>query len=76
MQQRWKAVWIDQEGKTVEFIFDSIPNRLIARIDCRLKANYARLVPPDSFELEEADYEQYVTPLFGPLPYGRKISES
>lgn len=52
MQQRWKAVWREAGGQR-EFVFDSISNRVIARIDGRLKAQMVQVPMPDVFELEE-----------------------
>ncbi len=56
MRQRWRASWIDASGKPIEFIFDSINNRMIAGIDLRLKSQYAGFRIPEKFELEEVHY--------------------
>jgi hypothetical protein len=54
-KQRWRAHWMEN-GREHEFLFDSLSNRMIARIDFRLKyacaENKAGHVP-DVFELEE-----------------------
>src|SRR5579875_362021 len=70
MRQRWKARWTEG-GKPVVFVRDSINNRMVAGIDCRLKANDAGLVVPKIFELEEAGYEEATSPLVGGIPQKR-----
>ena len=35
--QRWRARWLDERGRQRELLFDSLNNRMIARIDFQLK---------------------------------------
>ncbi|HEU5376399.1 MAG TPA: hypothetical protein VFV38_13220 [Ktedonobacteraceae bacterium] len=56
--QRWKAEW-SENGLKREFIFDSLNNRMIARIDFRLKyacATNGAVKVPENFSLEEVLY--------------------
>jgi hypothetical protein len=56
MKQRWRATWLEGNERQ-EFIFDSIANRMIARIDFRLKFPYAMQgKAPEQYELEEVDH--------------------
>lgn len=53
MVQRWKATWVEEEGEQ-EFIFDSLNNLMIARIDFQLKFNHAfGGAVPERVDLEE-----------------------
>ena len=57
MQQGWRARWWEN-GREREFLFDSIDDRVVARIDfllcCVNPAN--GLTIPKAFELEEVFY--------------------
>ena len=56
MEQRYRARWVDQEGKQREFLFESLDNLMIARVDFQLKL-LARGIPrPDEYELEEVTH--------------------
>lgn len=54
MQQRWKAIWVEA-GRRQEFIFDSIDNYAIARIDFKLAYSWANAgkAAPEHFALQE-----------------------
>ena len=68
MMQRWKARWIE-DGKQREFLFDSLNNLMIARIDFKVKFPYAFFDKkiPEHYELEEVNYAgAYCTPLIQP----------
>jgi hypothetical protein len=57
--QRWRAKWQDELGREREFLFDSLNNRMIARIDFQLKCLHVAsgaLHVPEAFELEEVVY--------------------
>lgn len=56
-QQQWKARWIEA-GKLREFVFDSIDERVIARIDGRLRALAAGIRLPERFALEEIESKE------------------
>lgn len=55
MEQRWRARWLE-DGKEREYLFYSVKNRLVARIDFRLKLAEASTACPEVYELEEASY--------------------
>ena len=54
LMQRWRARWIEGE-ELREFTYDSLDNRMIARIDFRLKFPhaFAGQTAPKVYELEE-----------------------
>jgi hypothetical protein len=59
MVQRRRATWVDgQKGQRV-FIFDSLNNLMIARLDFALKFkhSYAEEAIPASYEIEEVAHE-------------------
>jgi hypothetical protein len=60
MIQRWRATWIDERGNQREFLFDSLNNRMIARIDFQLKCLHVAsgaIHVPKIYQLEEVVYE-------------------
>ncbi len=57
MQQRWKATWIEA-GRRREFVFDSLDDRKIARIDGRLLALSTGIRLPERFALDEVERKE------------------
>jgi hypothetical protein len=57
--QRWKAGWIDHEGKQRQFIFDSLNTLMIARIDFALKFRHAfeEEAIPAQYKMDEVNHE-------------------
>lgn len=53
VDQKWKARWIDSRGNQREYIFYSLPLRLIARIDFQLKCQEQGIACPHQYTLEE-----------------------
>ena len=55
MVQKWKANWVNQEGIQREFVFYSLNNPIIARIDLRLKFRHAfkEEAIPEQYDIEE-----------------------
>ncbi|HEX7737586.1 MAG TPA: hypothetical protein VF458_22245 [Ktedonobacteraceae bacterium] len=59
--QRWRAKWRDEMGREREFLFDSLNNRMVARIDFQLKCLHVAsgaIHVPEVFEMEEVAYGQ------------------
>lgn len=57
MQQRWKATWMEA-GRLREFVFDSLDDRKIARIDGRLLALAAGIRLPERFALDGVERKE------------------
>ena len=57
MRRRWKATWVEA-GKWREFVFDSIDDLKIARIDGRLLALACGIRLPDRFALDEIERKE------------------
>ena len=60
-QQRYRARWIDKEGRQRELIFESPGGLGIARIDLRLKLMEKRVPLPDEYQLEEVPRSVFVS---------------
>lgn len=60
MRQRWKAIWVEA-GKRQVFVFDSLADREIARIDGLLLALAAGIRLPERFVLDEASQREQET---------------
>lgn len=58
MQRRWKASWIEA-GRWREFVFESLDDRKIARIDGRLLALAKGIRLPERFHLDEMEQEEH-----------------
>ena len=53
MAQRWVARWLTQDNKPQAYIFTAPDNRMIARLDFRLKMIDMGVVAPQHFEVDE-----------------------
>ncbi len=53
MKQSWLAKWMTLNGTPKEFVFDSIADYMIARVDFQLKCMERGIQCPNEYELEE-----------------------
>ena len=68
MKQFWIAKWITLNGTPKEFVFDSVEDYIIARVDFQLKCMERGLQCPNEFELEEfKNQDDFRFPLTTPL---------
>lgn len=68
MKQFWIARWVTLNGTPKEFVFDSVEDYIIARVDFQLKCMERGLQCPNEFDLEEfRNRGEFRFPLTTPL---------